>query len=234
MYARVKDRHSEDHSIDVETGRGYMVKHIPVASRGWVWEDDSGVGGVRDLPPVGAYVYVVLPEGRIENGFVLCSFFPGKASEAIKKEFLAENKESEALSEIEGKWKRTYDKEKGDLQVEDDDSFVLIVKKSEKKIDLTDWNGNKLLIDENGAKVTDKNSNEITMDGSGVLVKDKNGNKVELAAGGATITTAQGKITGGTLEVNGSATPTGTGPFCALPFCPITGAPHVGSKVAGT
>jgi len=45
---------------------------------------------------------------------------------------------------------------------------------------------------------------------------------------------AKAKITGGNLEVGGTAAPTGTGPFCGLPACLITGAPHVGDKVAGT
>lgn len=42
------------------------------------------------------------------------------------------------------------------------------------------------------------------------------------------------KVTGGELEVNGTAAPTGSGPFCAIPSCLFTGAPHVGNKVSGT
>jgi len=233
VWGKVLERHSVDHSVDVQLATGHEVTHIPVASREWTTIDEKPILGARDLPPKGAIVFVMMPSGEIDSGFVLASCFLPIA-EKQKDDFLVKDKETEALSVIEGGWKKTYDKEKGDLQVEDDDSFILIVKKSEKKIDLTDWNGNKLVIDENGAKVTDKNSNEITMDGSGVIVKDNNGNKVELAAGGATITTTQGKITGGMLTVNGNAAPTGQGPFCALPFCPITGAPHVGQTVAGT
>lgn len=41
-------------------------------------------------------------------------------------------------------------------------------------------------------------------------------------------------ITGGTLKVDGSVAPTGTGPFCALPACLFTGASHVGNTVSGT
>jgi hypothetical protein len=41
-------------------------------------------------------------------------------------------------------------------------------------------------------------------------------------------------ITGGKLTVQGSVPPTGTGPFCAIPVCPVTGAPHVGPIVNGT
>lgn len=44
----------------------------------------------------------------------------------------------------------------------------------------------------------------------------------------------QTKLTGGQLECNGTATPSGSGPFCAIPCCPVTGAPHCGSMVMGT
>jgi hypothetical protein len=48
------------------------------------------------------------------------------------------------------------------------------------------------------------------------------------------IKASEAKITGGTLEVAGSTSPTGSGPFCGIAVCPFTGAPHVGSKVSGT
>lgn len=41
-------------------------------------------------------------------------------------------------------------------------------------------------------------------------------------------------ITGGMLTTRGSVAPQGTGPFCAIPICPLTGAPHIGNKVMGT
>ncbi len=234
-WGTVNARHSEDHTVDVTLASGFDITRIPVASREWATVDDKEkplLGG-RDLPPVGAIVFILMPTGEPETGFVIASLMP-PLSPKLKTDFLVKDKEAEALSVIEGGWKKTYDKEKGDLQIEDDDTFVLIVKKSEKKIDLTDWNGNNLVIDENGAKITDANSNEITMDASGIVVLDKNGNKVELASGGATITTAQGKITGGTFQMNGAAAPSGSGPFCGLPACLFTGAPHVGNLVSGT
>ena len=42
------------------------------------------------------------------------------------------------------------------------------------------------------------------------------------------------KITGGSVECNGVASPTGTGCLCALPFCAFTGAPQSGNKAEGT
>lgn len=44
----------------------------------------------------------------------------------------------------------------------------------------------------------------------------------------------QVEITGGQLTTKGSAAPTSQGPFCAIPVCPLTGAPHIGHQVSGT
>jgi phage baseplate assembly protein gpV len=41
-------------------------------------------------------------------------------------------------------------------------------------------------------------------------------------------------VTGGTLECNGTAPPTGTGCWCAKPFCIVDGSPHIGNKANGT
>ena len=41
-------------------------------------------------------------------------------------------------------------------------------------------------------------------------------------------------ITGGELDVNGTASPTGSGPFCGLPNCLFTGSPQTSAKVTGT
>lgn len=40
-------------------------------------------------------------------------------------------------------------------------------------------------------------------------------------------------IKGTDLTVGGTATPTSKGPFCAIPVCPFTGAPHIGDVVRG-
>lgn len=48
------------------------------------------------------------------------------------------------------------------------------------------------------------------------------------------IKATQTKLTGGQLECTGTPTPSGSGCFCAIPVCPVTGAPHSGSMVMGT
>ena len=49
-----------------------------------------------------------------------------------------------------------------------------------------------------------------------------------------TVTTKTGKVTGGSFEMKGTVAPEGSGPFCAVPYCLLTGAPHTGTKVTGT
>jgi hypothetical protein len=41
------------------------------------------------------------------------------------------------------------------------------------------------------------------------------------------------KLTGGSVECKGTASPTGTGCWCAKPFCTWDGTPHTGDKVDG-
>lgn len=233
LWGEVLRRHSEDHTVDVRFQSGFEMARIPVASSEWSTAKTKPILGGRDLPPVGATVFALMPTGEIESAFILASMLL-PLSDKQKTNFLVKDKESEALSIVEGGWRKTYDKAKGDLKIEDDSTFILTIEKSNKKIDILDWNKNEVTIDSNGIKVVDANKNEITLGASGVSVKDKNGNVVDLAAGGATITTTQAKITGGALTVKGSAAPTGAGPFCALPFCLVTGAPHVGPTVTGT
>lgn len=49
-----------------------------------------------------------------------------------------------------------------------------------------------------------------------------------------TLTAQKTTFTGGMLECNGNATPSGNGPFCAIPICPFSGAPQCGTQVSGT
>lgn len=53
------------------------------------------------------------------------------------------------------------------------------------------------------------------------------------AKGNATIKSVNTKLTGGTVEIGGSVTPTGQGALCGLPYCVFTGAPHAGNKTTG-
>jgi hypothetical protein len=55
----------------------------------------------------------------------------------------------------------------------------------------------------------------------------------DVAIKGDTTITGDTEIKGGKCTMNGSVAP-GTGPFCAIPACLFTGAPHGGNIVTGT
>jgi len=79
-----------------------------------------------------------------------------------------------------------------------------------------DTNVEENINEEAGKNITSEAGEKNTVKGSDVEV---NGNT---------------KITGGYLECNGTAPPTGTGCFCAKPFCIVDGSPHIGNKANGT
>lgn len=65
------------------------------------------------------------------------------------------------------------------------------------------------------------------------LTVDVKGTSVNVKGTAVSITGENGMGTGAALTVGGVAAPTGSGPFCGIPVCPIVGVPHAGSIVAG-
>ena len=89
-------------------------------------------------------------------------------------------------------------------------------------------------MDSDSGKVNLDLKGDITITSHGNTNIEISGNSEIYVNGKATIDSPNVTIKGGILNVKGSATPTGSGPFCSIPICPLTGAPHVGSKVMGT
>lgn len=253
MWCKVLKRYSINHSVDVETAEGFTVTRVPVASREWVTLDEP-VLGERNLPPVNSIVFMFMPTGGIDNAFIFSGCFIPSFEKHVD-EFLVEGKEDEELTKKEGNWKRTFDKVNGDLEIvgtdEDDKTLTLTIKKSEKKIQITDWNENDVVIDENGIKVTDtkgnvsvtddkgmkwedKNGNKVTMDSSGTKVEDKTGNAITMASGGVKLeATSLLELVGQMIKAAGTAIPNGQGGWCAITMCPYSGIPHVGDTLVG-
>jgi phage baseplate assembly protein gpV len=73
-------------------------------------------------------------------------------------------------------------------------------------------------------KTTVEATGDATVKGANVTVEAKTA---------ATVKAPKVEITGGQLMVKGTVSPA-TGPFCAIPACLFTGAPHGGNMVAGT
>lgn len=108
----------------------------------------------------------------------------------------------------------------------------------------TDW----IKLDKEGnLEVNLRTDANITITGSS-SIKINTDNKVEVGgnseisvsgnsninvSGSTKLTCPDVTITGGKLTVNGTVTPS-NGPFCALPACAFTGAPHTGNIVVKT
>jgi hypothetical protein len=253
MWCKVLKRYSIDHTVDVETAEGFRVTRVPVTSREWVTLDDP-ILGERNLPPEGSMVFLFMPTGGIDNAFVFGGcFLP--SYDKHKSEFLTEGKEDEELTKREGKWKKTFDKITGDLEVvgtdDNDKTLTITIKKSEGKIELKDWNNNDIVIDEagtkltdakgnkavtdnNGMKMEDKNGNKVTLDSTGMKAEDKNGQKIEMIAAGTTVSSIS-KITlncpAGISIITGDSAPWQPNVVPVCPFGFSHGGPSAGITV---
>jgi hypothetical protein len=269
---------------------GAYLKRCPVSSKEWVVPGEEYTSGERDLPPIGARVFVLMPYGNTtyDGAFVLCSGFI-VTSKPEKEAFMEEEKEKSRKRIKPGNWKELYDCvtstheiispdektsmkidygageeekehpelhlklfEKTTLDVIDEDSANLSMFDGEFKVEHKKGDNAKITvfdteliikkgevtlkpkkttIDVDGdAEI--KTSGKTTIEAAGdVTVKGANVN-VEATAS-AQVKAAQVRITGGTLQVNGSSAP-GPGPFCALPVCLFTGALHTGNTATGT
>jgi phage baseplate assembly protein gpV len=110
-----------------------------------------------------------------------------------------------------------FDSDKGTLDIICDQGCSLKTKQLDVEVTET--------VNLKAKNVNVENSDSITV---------KATNNANIEAKNATIKAAQAKITGGTLEVQGSVAPNGTGAFCGMPFCQYTGAPQSGPQVSNT
>ncbi|OGM08182.1 hypothetical protein A2Z67_06220 [Candidatus Woesebacteria bacterium RBG_13_36_22] len=130
----------------------------------------------------------------------------------------------------------------------EDNSIVL--DKKNKKIVISDANGNiitmdstGITIDAGGTKVIYNNSGDINISAGGSIIDVKEDGDIDInsaaainitGTAGITITDPAVTITGGTLKVDGIAAPSGTGGFCGIPLCVFSGAGHIGNMISGT
>ena len=110
-------------------------------------------------------------------------------------------------------------------QIEVKNSLGHSMKMNPEGVAIETTEGNKLSIDKDGNINIEVSANSEINVGA-----DCNLN----VTGNATITSPSTTVTGGMLTVNGASPPEGSGPFCSLPTCLFSGAPHAGTKVMGT
>ena len=140
FWAVVVDVHPENNTVDVKQGGGLVLNGIPVACTDeWICEYDDYLAGSRNLPPLHARVFVLMPTGTYEGAFVLCSGL-SMYEKKHKNKFMANN-DNEAHSKSktreivkQGNWKSKYNYENGSYEIVSPDektSFKIDYEKEE-------------------------------------------------------------------------------------------------------
>lgn len=118
-YAVVTATHSADGTADVETDAGAILQHVPVQSDSWVTVETPT--GSRNLPPIGAQVLVLFPDGatRPERAVIVRGPVPAVSTDHDGVVF-EDNAETTDKAVNEAGWTATYDRETGDALWESD------------------------------------------------------------------------------------------------------------------
>ena len=253
-WAVVQTVDSKSNSVDVYLDTGVFVGSVPVSSKEWVKESDEYVSGERNLPPQDSRVFIMMPSGTIDSAFVLCSGFsiyetPHIDAFMAKDDSEKEKKDPVRQRVLPGNWKTEYNHNNGTAKVvspdektsflldyEPDDPELHMSLFDETKIDAVSGKDMKITCFDTVITIKD---GEITIDVPKSAIKVNGDVSVE-ASGNASVkatkTTVEGnvEVTGGEFMMKGTVPPTGSGPLCAIPVCPFSGAPHSGSQVEGT
>ena len=141
---------------------------------------------------------------------------------------LDDGDEHEEKEETGNKSWTEYSKEKVETSVEGDDKSKSTILQDREKVVTTIENdgGDKVEITATSGSVEMKVCDKIT-----ISLKD---GKVSIEAEDVLVTSKKVKITGGQMEMAGMASTDMQGPFCAIPTCPFSGAPHTGKLVSNT
>lgn len=163
-FGYVRRHHIKIASVQVELDTGSTLHYVRVPSSQWVADDGEVSTGRRDLPPIGSRVFVLFPYGidNPEGAMVLLSVFEGKNKKHAA--FLKEGDEKKVRTVREKGMIDTYDRETGDYTLEDADdaNFVVSVKKSDKTIQIKDWNGNDILLSSDGVAINGNSKEFVT------------------------------------------------------------------------
>jgi hypothetical protein len=130
VWGIVSDVHPKDHSVDVNIDYGPYLGHVPVSSNEWVVPGKEYTSGMRNLPPKGGRVFIMMPTGTFDDCFVLCSGMT-PLDKNHREAFMQEGKETERHRVTPGNWKSKYQYEDGSFELVSPD------KKTSIKLDLS-------------------------------------------------------------------------------------------------
>jgi hypothetical protein len=140
----------DDSTADVLLHTGVTLYKVGVSAADYVSvESGSAVGGKR-IPPVGAKVLIVFPEGIVENAFIIASRID-VIDKDEKDTLLGDGVDVQKTVDSSG-WITTFNHSTGEIVIEDGD-FSMTVDKVGKSIEITDWNGNGFTLNSTGLTV---------------------------------------------------------------------------------
>ena len=241
FFGAVTEVHPETNTVHVVTDTGIELMNVEVASQQWVTYKKDGkpqLTGERNLPPVGTYVYCVMPNGTYDDCFVLCSMF---STASIHKDYMADDEDTAntRLCQENGGWLKTTDIRTGTKVIknkpENETIKIEIDQESEgeEKATIT-IHGNVVTVSKDGIEIktdgkvsfTADKDLELNVSGNATIKCDK---AASIEAQNVTVkSSVKTEIKGGQVKLAGTVAPTGSGALCGLPSCLFTGAPHVG------
>jgi hypothetical protein len=191
MWGKVLETSGPCH-VDVELVNGLKLKYVPVRSDRWVTPIDSThTTGHKDIPPVGAKVLIIFPDGIIENPLVLCSGFDPLAKSQAP--LLKDGDKTKDMDIDEYGWSFTEEKGTGKKTWKSPDNsnynqITVVVDVEGKSIVLTQQftttDKTVVTMTDSKVEVEDKNHNKLTLDSQGVKITDKSGNTIAMTSGG--------------------------------------------------
>lgn len=141
VWGVVEEVNSKLNQVNVTTNRGLKFIGIPVISNEWVLTKDDYVPSSRNLPPVGATVFVLMPNKTVSGAFVLCSgFLARETTEQVlfaKNDSELEEKNNTKERITQGGWNITEEYDTGIINFKSKDENITLLIDSENEITLT-------------------------------------------------------------------------------------------------
>lgn len=132
FWADVVEVDSTQNKVNVVSDVGHLLQGIPVVSNEWVCsknEERNYLTASRNLPPIGARVFVLTPNQTISSAFVLCSGFP--QGEPSTKTYFADSKNksrytNERFTKTMGGWELTENYKTGNINLVSKDKDISV------------------------------------------------------------------------------------------------------------
>jgi hypothetical protein len=264
-WGKVDVLHSDDNTVDIYLDSGIHLKRVPVASKEWVVSGQDAEkdynSGERDLPPVQARVFIMMPTCTYSDCFVMP--FSGFSTIDQTAPYMEDDREKikERITPsgwhiiddcVTGSHKAVSPDKKTSLEIDYGTEQEPKEDAPELRLSLfEEINIKHIAGDSCAIKIFDTDivikPGEVSFKPKETIIEVIGNAKIDVsgdatvkgdnitaeASASAKIKAPKVHITGGQLTVNGTAAPA-SGPFCGIPACLFTGAPHGGNMVNGT